>query len=461
MLQRDSGLTKAHSAQGVLAQERAMERFSQHPQLNGNGKQRKRAGMELEGSGRPEAHSVPMSRLVGHGHKPRKSRKSKKSESDSDSDESSEIGEMEIKQHEALHKMRGGRGGQYGRHRPDDYMSAEEWEHGYEGGGLHFESTSDAFERAKRINAKKLAKQAVPVAGGALPGSDDGIVIRHSGRGSLVDDFHGAVQHHTSRHPAQDQGEMLAKFLERKHGRGHARHFIHGMLHGGNWIDDIKHAFSDEVWNPKKNGVADAFNKFGQNVKKEFVDPNSTLRSKVIPVLANVGSTLASGIPGVGPALSTGIRIAGKVNDVARSMGKGRPRGRPRKMVGCGQPEGVSEALGSPSNGGDPTGAVDVGRSANPPRAFERNSVGMGRPKMGQYFQGGAGATPHSVGAEAPLRHRVPSNPGGEYVGGRKKRSPAGEGDARKRRGAEVSRLMREKGMTLGQASKHIKEHGY
>jgi hypothetical protein len=48
-------------------------------------------------------------------------------------------------------------------------------------------------------------------------------------------------------------------------------------------------------------------------------------------------------------------------------------------------------------------------------------------------------------------------------TGGRKKktkRAPASASDARRRRGAMVSKLMREKGMTLGEASKHIKEHG-
>jgi len=36
-----------------------------------------------------------------------------------------------------------------------------------------------------------------------------------------------------------------------------------------------------------------------------------------------------------------------------------------------------------------------------------------------------------------------------------------GAGDKRKARGAAVSKLMKEKGMSLAEASKHIKEHGY
>lgn len=47
-----------------------------------------------------------------------------------------------------------------------------------------------------------------------------------------------------------------------------------------------------------------------------------------------------------------------------------------------------------------------------------------------------------------------------EVVGGRRKRAKAGPNDARRRRGQMVSKLMREKGMSLGEASKYIKEHG-
>jgi len=46
---------------------------------------------------------------------------------------------------------------------------------------------------------------------------------------------------------------------------------------------------------------------------------------------------------------------------------------------------------------------------------------------------------------------------GAHVVGGKKTRAPSA---ARKARGAMVSKLMREKGMTLGEASKYIKEHG-
>lgn len=68
----------------------------------------------------------------------------------------------------------------------------------------------------------------------------------------------------------------------------------------------------------------------------------------------------------------------------------------------------------------------------------------------------------------------LPHGEGEEFVGsgddrvrdeeqkgcGKKTRKPAGPDDARRKRGAMVSKLMREKGMSLAEASRHIKQHG-
>ena len=79
---------------------------------------------------------------------------------------------------------------------------------------------------------------------------------------------------------------------------------------------------------------------------------------------------------------------------------------------------------------------------------------GEGVSGAGMSGAGGAGAG-RVVGGAAMV-----SGPGYEAVGGKKKRAPAAASDARRKRGAMVSKLMREKGMSLGEASKHIKEHG-
>lgn len=391
MLRREPGLIEAHNAQGELAHERAMERFSQHPQLNGNGKVRRQRQKEHEMAHNPEMSggSAPrsMSRLIGHGK--RKSRKVKSSSSSESEEE----------------EMSGGKSQRYS-------------------------------------SAGMSDREASPfhIEGGAM-------------------------------HPAYHQGKMLAKFIRGKHGDEHAHAMMEGMLHGNGFFGDM-------------------FNK----IKNEFVNPESDLRRKILPTATKVASVVAPFVPGVGTAVALGLNGLNTANNVAtRLQGHGSRRtpagriaekqmraemgnvyhnptmpgrGRPRK--GMGQPNGVSEALGTPSNGADPSGAVDVGRVANPGLGFARNTVGMARPHptahprgrvpaspAGVYFEGGA-----LSGGYGGINHQ---NPTGtlNFGTGKKSRAKAGANDARKKRGAEVSRLMREKGMTLGQASKHIKEHGY
>jgi hypothetical protein len=120
---------------------------------------------------------------------------------------------------------------------------------------------------------------------------------------------------------------------------------------------------------------------------------------------------------------------------------------------------------------------------------MEKFMRGMGRAMLGEDGHGvrkggvntgkyeGEGVTSPNVGAgmsgrgKLEITHHVGgrvigagmnvSGPGYEAVsGGKKKRAPAAPSDARRKRGAMVSKLMREEGMTLGEASKHIKMHG-
>lgn len=68
------------------------------------------------------------------------------------------------------------------------------------------------------------------------------------------------------------------------------------------------------------------------------------------------------------------------------------------------------------------------------------------------------------VGKDALEQHKEQHEAMSEIEGGgrkkKAKRAPASASDARRARGAMVSKLMKEEGMTLGQASKYIKEHG-
>ena len=103
---------------------------------------------------------------------------------------------------------------------------------------------------------------------------------------------------------------------------------------------------------------------------------------------------------------------------------------------------------GSALGGQDvPPGGMTPMAYGNPPQApasFERNTVGMGRSGGGR-----SGGASHMKGAgQLTISH------GDTCVGaGKKKRAPSA-------RNQMISKLMKEKGMSLPEASRYLKEHG-
>jgi hypothetical protein len=86
---------------------------------------------------------------------------------------------------------------------------------------------------------------------------------------------------------------------------------------------------------------------------------------------------------------------------------------------------------------------MTMGNAPQAPESFRRNQVGMGRAGAGRAGAGRAGA--------------------GRAGAGRAGAGMAGAGDKPKRsseRGQMISKLMKEHGMSLGEASKYLKEHG-
>lgn len=86
------------------------------------------------------------------------------------------------------------------------------------------------------------------------------------------------------------------------------------------------------------------------------------------------------------------------------------------------------------------------------------NLVGPGYEALGS---GGVRTGAYEGKGKLILQH-LPEGKGEEIIlgKGKKTRRPAGPDDARRKRGQMVSKLMKEKGMTLAEASRHIKEHG-
>lgn len=302
---------------------------------------------------------------------------------------------------------------------------------------------------------------------------------------------------------ATAMGLHLGKHLHGLHGDDFIQKFGAGLvgaammcegrgMSGAGFFDDLKHAFSDEVWNPQKNGVAQAFQQFGENVKHEFVDPNSTLRGQVIPMASQIANVV-SAIPGVGEVLAPitmGIKAADYANKGAKALGLGKKKGKGKLVIthggaktGAYEGEGVFEDIRSgkfkmppmvPQY--DPRSMLkDVrSQSVNLPMMAMRgegfwddlksaasSAVGAVKSGVSQIAQEVA-KDPQAAFEKAKKGYEI-----GKKVydtvkgkGGKKRRAPAGPNDGRRKRAEVVKKVMREKGMSMIEASKYVKAHG-
>jgi hypothetical protein len=157
-------------------------------------------------------------------------------------------------------------------------------------------------------------------------------------------------------------------------------------------------------------------------------------------------------------------------------MGGAAPRGLAPSGVQVSHAYMTPAKMGLPGSG---LGGQDVppggqapmayGSAPQAPANFQRNSVGIGSQGLLPSAQTGNGRkrTAH----KAPSVHStmnemeggaVLGRPGhGVYKGLSQAVAQPMAGGARAKRGQAISKCMKEKGMTLGEASKYIKEHGY
>lgn len=217
---------------------------------------------------------------------------------------------------------------------------------------------------------------------------------------------------------AHRMGRALNLHLHNNHGGGYAKAFSHGCS-GGAWYDFL---------DPNKNGVANAFQKVGN----EFTNSDSVLRKTVLPKASQYAAYAAPvldvagtavGLPGAGTMLSRGLSVAQKANEGAKAMGFGRMRGAGRES--------------------DDVRWLGGGRNSE---SSSESSSDSDDEKMsgGQSF-----ANPSSMAMS------------GAYQGqGRKKRASAGPNDGRRKRAEVVKKVMAEKGLKMIEASKYVKEHG-
>lgn len=150
------------------------------------------------------------------------------------------------------------------------------------------------------------------------------------------------------------------------------------------------------------------------------------------------------------PVASIASFIPGPIGAVGKVVSGALGGAKPRKMRG-GAGYAVEHSMMSPTSVGMPgsaAGGQDVppggiapvayGNVPQAPASFKRNTVGMGRAGGGR----AGGAAPAGAGNLHIVHEGM----------GKPKRASA--------RGQMVSKLMKEKGMTLGEASRYIKEHG-
>jgi len=247
---------------------------------------------------------------------------------------------------------------------------------------------------------------------------------------------------HMPHSEAMEMGYHLGKHLHGLHGGAFHKEFCEGVMRGGSWYDFL---------DPNKNGVGNAFNTVkhefvdsdsglrqglskagdavvdaGKAVGNQFTDPNSMLRGTILPGAAKYSAYAAPlldvagtalGVPGAGEMLTTGLNAANTANNLAKGLGYGRRRGRPRKggnMLSAPMPiAGTNMLLGNEymaGQGGSMTGAYD----------------GQGKRKA--VMRGGM--TQRIVGAGVRKRAEI------------------------------VKKVMKEKGCSMIEASRYVKAHG-
>lgn len=265
----------------------------------------------------------------------------------------------------------------------------------------------------------------------ANQGSKMSLAARRAGEKSSQHAQLGSIDNQIKPTEVQVRGGSMEARLNRVIGSGKAKKSMgasNGVMNGGAHSEGM--ALAKHLQTLHGAGfLSDFYNGF-----KSVIQPVAGLAS-FIPGPIGMAGKVASGVLGAADALGVG---SGQTF-LPGAVRKG--RGRPRKMCGgsgggtsSAPPAGLEVEHGIADSQLAPNvrPAVAYGNPPQAVEAFKNNTVGMGRPRK---MAGAALAGAAMAGA------------------GKKTRAPSA-------RGGMISKLMKEKGMTLGQASKHLKEHG-
>ena len=240
-----------------------------------------------------------------------------------------------------------------------------------------------------------------------------------------------------------------------------------GMMEGGGWWSD--------TWN---------------KVKNEFVNPNSKLRGEIAPEIWKKARPLveklgneagkAVGVDNLGTYADQGLKLVGQggrkgrskaklgVRELKKAMASGKAYKHDKKWWVGGKEMSDDDMKEHVMRGGGFwgdlwNGVKKVGRMVVAPVG---NALGamVGMPMAGTLADQGlklagmgkrGGAMSGGYDSESDEEGSVKS-----MKGGRKKRSPMGASDGRRKRNEIVRKVMAEKGLKMIEASKYVKAHG-
>jgi hypothetical protein len=187
------------------------------------------------------------------------------------------------------------------------------------------------------------------------------------------------------------------------------------------------------------------------------------LSSLGIPIVSNL-----AGMIGLGKGDLKGMSKAQLISLMTRPSGQGATGGMMLGQDGHGQRQMGMGATGgrrrymprSSARGGAMTGGMDSDSDEEVSGAGFWDDFKQGFNSVVAPVASIAKPLLSLAGPEGRVASMGLSALGYGQTGGRRRRASAGASDARRARGQMVSKLMREKGMTLGQASRYIKENG-
>ena len=251
---------------------------------------------------------------------------------------------------------------------------------------------------------------------------------------------------------AGEMGYQLAKHMVSTRGAGFSREFMKG-LHGG--------VGAQRGFVPPPPPKVESL---GDKIKNEFVNPDSALRSKWLPVVDTVARAAQLplnllgaefGDPLLGTQISSGVSSVAKANRLASAAQRTAKEVKNYKGISSLANIAKIASSAAPDVASIKFGSLKTRAARKPPTYSEGRAAEVERLsklyKVGRYkARGGKKMKLADDGFEGEMI---------AVAGGKKRRATGGANDGRRKRAEIVKRVMKEKGMKMIDASKYVKQH--